>query len=84
MNCLSLVHYLEQALYQRAAYLLDYFREELQLSQEFLEYCKNQVGKGTEMRYEDENIWLTQRMLGSLYDCKCAKYRSAHQEDLCR
>ena len=60
MNCLSLVHYLDevklktyldayrvQALYQRAGYLLDYFREEMQLSQEFIEHCKNQVGIGT-------------------------------------
>ncbi len=66
MNCLSLVHYLDeaklrayldaygvQALYQRAGYLLDYFREEMQLSQEFIEYCKNQVGKGTAYLLEE-------------------------------
>ena len=32
---------------QALGYLLDYFREEMQLGQEFIEYCKNQVGKGT-------------------------------------
>jgi predicted transcriptional regulator of viral defense system len=66
MNCLSLVHYLDeaklrayldsygvQALYQRAGYLLDYFREEMQLSQEFIEHCKNQVGKGTAYLLEE-------------------------------
>lgn len=36
-----------QALYQRAGYLLEYFQEEMQLSQEFIDYCKNRVGKGT-------------------------------------
>lgn len=36
-----------QALYQRAGYLLEFFREEMELSQEFIEYCRNQMGNGT-------------------------------------
>ena len=36
-----------QALYQRVGYLLEYFMKELQLSQKFIEYCRNQVGKST-------------------------------------
>lgn len=60
LNCLSLVHYLDeaklkayldaygvQALYQKAGYLLEYFRDEMHLNQEFIAYCKNQVGKST-------------------------------------
>ncbi|NMA93013.1 MAG: transcriptional regulator [Firmicutes bacterium] len=66
MNCLSLVNDLDevklrayldayrvQALYQRAGYLLDYFREEMRLSQEFIEYCKNRVGKSTAYLLEE-------------------------------
>lgn len=58
LNCLSLIHYLDevklityldaygvQALYQRTGYLLEYFSKEMKLSQEFIMYCKNQVGK---------------------------------------
>ena len=26
------------------------------------------VGNGIEMRYEDENIWLTQKLMAQLYD----------------
>lgn len=60
LNCLSSIHYLDevklrtyldaygvQALYQRAGYLLDFFRDEMKLSHEFIEYCKKQVEKGT-------------------------------------
>ena len=60
MDCLPLLHYLDeaklrtyldacgvQALCQRASYSLEYFKDEMQLSQEFIKYCKNQVKKST-------------------------------------
>ena len=58
INCLEGVHYLDekkikwyldiyntQGLYQKAGFLLDHYRKEIQLSKEFLEYCKSKIGK---------------------------------------
>ncbi len=58
INCLEGVHYLDekkliryldiyntQGLYQKAGFLLNHYRNEIQLSKEFLEYCKRKVGK---------------------------------------
>ena len=58
INCLEGVHYLDekilkryldiyntQGLYQKAGFLLDHFRKEMQFSKEFLEYCKSKIGK---------------------------------------
>ncbi|HZJ98810.1 MAG TPA: type IV toxin-antitoxin system AbiEi family antitoxin [Tissierellaceae bacterium] len=58
LNCLQGVHYLDekklvryldiydiQGLYQRVGYLLDHYREEMQLSKGFIEYCKDKIGK---------------------------------------
>lgn len=58
INCLESVHYLDekklkryldiyntQGLYQKAGFLLDHYRKEIQLSKEFLEYCKSKIGK---------------------------------------
>ncbi|HBN83078.1 MAG TPA: hypothetical protein DDZ89_04480 [Clostridiales bacterium] len=57
-NCLEGVHYLDetklkryldiyntQGLYQKAGYLLDHYQKEMQLSREFIEYCKSKIGK---------------------------------------
>ncbi len=35
---------------------------------EYLTYVASTGDSGIEMRYEDENIWLTQKMLASLYN----------------
>lgn len=58
LNCLEGIHYLDekklgryldiydtQGLYQRVGYLLDHYRKEIQLTKEFIEYCKDKIGK---------------------------------------
>ena len=58
LNCLEGVHYLDekklkryldiydtQSVYQRVGFLLDHYRKEMQLSKEFVEYCKDKIGK---------------------------------------
>jgi len=58
LNSLDRVHYLEekklvkyldiydtQGLYQRVGYLLDHYRKKLQLSKQFIEYCRGKIGK---------------------------------------
>jgi len=58
INCLEGVHYLDekklkryldiyntQGLFQKAGFLLEHYRKEMQLSKEFLEYCKSKIGK---------------------------------------
>ncbi len=34
-----------QGLYQRVGYLLSYYRKEMQISKDFIEYCKEKIGK---------------------------------------
>ncbi len=58
LHCLEGVQYLDekklkqyleiyniQGLYQKVGYLLDHYRKEMQLSKEFIEYCKSKIGK---------------------------------------
>ncbi len=58
LNCLEGIQYLDemklkryldlyntQSLYQRVGYLLNYYQKEMQLSNEFIEYCKGKIGK---------------------------------------
>lgn len=58
LNCLEGVHYLDenklkryidiydtQSVYQRVGFLLDHYRKEMQLSKQFIEYCKDKIGK---------------------------------------
>lgn len=58
LNCLEGIHYLDekklkryldmydiQGLYQRLGYLLDHYRNGMQLSKEFIDYCKSKIGK---------------------------------------
>jgi predicted transcriptional regulator of viral defense system len=60
LNCLEGIQYLDEnklkryldiynthGLYQRVGYLLDHYRKEIQLSKEFIEYCKSKIGKST-------------------------------------
>lgn len=37
---------------------------------EYLTYIAVTGEQGVELRYEDENIWLTQKMLATLYDAE--------------
>ena len=39
---------------------------------EYLTYIAASGEEGIEIRYQDENIWLTQKMLASLYDVSAA------------
>ena len=58
LNCLEGIHYLDETklkryldiyntkgLYQRVGYLLDHYKKEIQLSKEFIEYCKSKIEK---------------------------------------
>jgi len=58
LNCLEGVLYLDenklvrylhvydtQGLYQRVGYLLNHYRQEMQLSEEFIKHCKDRIGK---------------------------------------
>ena len=60
INCLEGVHYLDetklkryldlyntQGLFQKAGFLLKHYRKEMQISKEFIEYCKSKIGKST-------------------------------------
>lgn len=60
LNCLEGVHYLDeiklkaylggydtQVLYQKTGYLLEHYRKDMQLSDEFIQYCKGRIGKST-------------------------------------
>ncbi|NLY70656.1 MAG: hypothetical protein GX076_03090 [Clostridiales bacterium] len=60
LNCLDSVHYLDdsklikylniyntQGLYQKVGFLLNNYRKEMQLSKEFIAYCKSKIGKST-------------------------------------
>ncbi|MGV8155179.1 MAG: type IV toxin-antitoxin system AbiEi family antitoxin domain-containing protein [Alkaliphilus sp.] len=58
LNCLEGIHYLDesklrvyldaydtQALYQKTGFLLEHYRKDVLLSQEFIDYCKQKIGK---------------------------------------
>lgn len=58
LNCIESIQYLDenklkyyldiyniQGLYQRLGYILNHYRKELQLSEDFIAYCKDKIGK---------------------------------------
>lgn len=58
LNCLEGIHYLDesklleylainntQGLYQKVGYLLQYYQKEMQISNDFINYCKGKIGK---------------------------------------
>lgn len=60
INCLEGIFYLDEvklkeyldsygikALYQKTGYLLDYFKRNMQLSNEFIRFCQDNIGKST-------------------------------------
>ena len=68
LNCLENVNYLDesklkfylgvydiQVLYQKTGYLLSHYKERMQLSVDFFEYCKNNIGKSTRYLLEKSN-----------------------------
>jgi len=74
LNCISSIHYLDermlktcldaynmQFLYQKAGFILDHYKYELQLSNTFIDYCKTKIGKSTRYLTKDsatyDNEW---------------------------
>jgi predicted transcriptional regulator of viral defense system len=68
LNCLESVNYLNekklksylemydiQVLYQKTGYLLSHYKEGMQLSEDFFEYCKKNIGKSTRYLLEKSN-----------------------------
>lgn len=73
LNCLEGIHYLDdkklkyyldiygiQGLYQRVGYLLNNYQKGIQLSEDFIDYCKSKIGKSS--RYlinelKEENLY---------------------------
>ncbi|HHX55253.1 MAG TPA: hypothetical protein GX705_02795 [Clostridiales bacterium] len=66
LNCLEGVHYLDEiklkryldiyntkGLYQKVGYLLNHYRKEMQLSKEFIEFCKSKIGKSIQYLVSD-------------------------------
>lgn len=60
LNCLESVHFLDeeklklylsgygiQALYQKTGFVLERYMKEIQISQQFIDFCKSKVGKST-------------------------------------
>ncbi len=76
INCLEGVHYLDekklrryldifntQGLYQKTGFLLDHYHKEMQLSKEFLEYCKSKIGKS-------KRYLVSEAKVNSYYNCE--------------
>jgi len=68
LNCLNGIHYLEekkllnylsiydtQGLYQRVGYLLQHYQKEMQLSNDFIKYCKDKIGKSRRYLLNEAN-----------------------------
>ncbi len=68
LNCLDGIHYLDEAkllrylevyniqgLYQRVGYLLQHYKKEMQLSNAFIDYCKEKIGKSRRYLFNDSN-----------------------------
>jgi len=68
MNCLEGIHYLEenklksylevyetQVLYQKAGYLLEHFKDQMQLSDDFINFCKKKIEKSTRYLIKESN-----------------------------
>ena len=66
LKCLDQIHYLDeskllryleiyntQGLYQRAGYLLQHYQKEMQISNSFIDYCKEKIGKSRRYLLKD-------------------------------
>lgn len=69
LNCLEGIHYIDesklieylaiyntQGLYQRVGYLLQHYQDEMQLSNNFIDYCKDKIGKSRRYLLNDSNV----------------------------
>ena len=68
LNCLKEIHYLDetkllkylaiyntQGLYQRVGYLLQHYQQNMQLSNDFISYCKGKIGKSRRYLLNEAN-----------------------------
>lgn len=68
LNCLEGIYFLDeekllrylavyntQGLYQRAGYLLQQYQKEMQLSNDFIDYCKEKIGKSRRYLFSETN-----------------------------
>ena len=73
LNCISSVPYLDekqiiafldayniQFLYQKAGFVLGHYKNELQISDEFIDYCKSKIGKSTRYLTKDSCTYCTE------------------------
>lgn len=72
LNCLSSIHYLNEeklikyldqynikGLYQKTGFLLEHYMTEMQLSNDFIDYCMRKVGKSTRYLLKDNTNDIT-------------------------
>jgi predicted transcriptional regulator of viral defense system len=73
LNCLEGIHYLDeskllkylainntQGLYQKVGYLLQHYQNEMQISDDFISYCKGKIGKSRRYllnEFNQQNIY---------------------------
>lgn len=70
LNCISSIHYLDekilttfldayqiQFLYQKTGFILELYKNELQLSDGFIDYCKTKTGKSTRYLTKDSKTY---------------------------
>jgi predicted transcriptional regulator of viral defense system len=68
LNCLEGIQYLDktmvkqyldiyniQGLYQKVGYILEYYRKEMQLSKDFIDYCKGKIGRSIRYLVSETN-----------------------------
>jgi len=73
LNCISAIPYLDekqlkvfldyynmQFLYQKTGYIFESYKNVLQISDEFIDYCKSRVGKSTRYLTKDSSRYCTQ------------------------
>ena len=73
LNCISLVHYLDEKqliaylnaynlhfLYQKTGFILGHYKNELQISDEFIDYCKRKINKSTRYLTKDNGTYYSE------------------------
>ncbi len=84
LNCISSIQYLDenllltyldayniQFLYQKTGFILEHYKNQLQLSEEFIDYCKTKTGKSTRYLTKDSESYCNTWKLvipGDLFD----------------
>ncbi|GAE87917.1 hypothetical protein JCM21531_1323 [Acetivibrio straminisolvens JCM 21531] len=62
LNENELIKYLDaynlQFLYQKTGFLMEHFKDQFQLSDEFISYCKSKIGKSTRYLTKDSTKYL--------------------------